>query len=84
VRVQTTSLPCRRLHKRSGSIKWAGDAVVQRSALELIGTHSAMVLLREAFWGRRRFDDLARRAGVTEQIAAKRLWQLVDTGLPAK
>jgi len=53
-------------------------------ALELIGTHSAMVLLREAFWGGRRFDDLARRAGVTEQIAAKRLRQLVDVGLLAK
>jgi DNA-binding HxlR family transcriptional regulator len=53
-------------------------------ALELIGTHSAMVLLREAFWGARRFDDLARRAGVTEQIAAKRLRQLVEAGLLAK
>ncbi len=29
-------------------------------------------------------DDLARRAGVTEQIAAKRLEQLVDAGLLAK
>lgn len=53
-------------------------------ALELIGTHSAMVLLREAFWGGTRFDDLARRAGVTEQIAAKRLRQLVDAGLLEK
>lgn len=53
-------------------------------ALALIGTRSAMVLLREAFWGGRRFDDLARRAGVTEQIAAKRLRQLVDAGLLEK
>jgi DNA-binding HxlR family transcriptional regulator len=53
-------------------------------ALGLIGTHSAFVLLREAFWGARRFDDLARRAGVTEQIAAKRLKQLVDAGVMAK
>lgn len=53
-------------------------------ALELIGTHSAMVLLREVLWGGRRFDDLARRAGVTEQIAAKRLRQLVDAGLLRK
>ena len=53
-------------------------------ALKLIGTHSAMVLLREVLWGGRRFDDLARRAGVTEQIAAKRLRQLVDAGLLAK
>lgn len=53
-------------------------------ALQFIGTHSAMVLLREVFWGGRRFDELARRAGVTEQIAAKRLRQLVDAGLLEK
>jgi DNA-binding HxlR family transcriptional regulator len=53
-------------------------------ALQLIGTHSAMVLLREVFFGGRRFDELARRAGVTEQIAAKRLRQLVDAGLLEK
>ena len=53
-------------------------------ALELIGTHSALVLLREAFWGARRFEDLARRAGITEQIAAKRLKQFVDAGIMTK
>ena len=65
--------------------RWTiGDWCPMERALELIGTHSAMVLLREAFFGGRRFDDLARRAGVTEQIAARRLRQLVDPGLPAK
>lgn len=65
--------------------RWTiADWCPMEHALELIGTHSAMVLLREAFWGGRRFDDLARRAGVTEQIAAKRLRQLVDVGLLAK
>jgi DNA-binding HxlR family transcriptional regulator len=53
-------------------------------ALELVGTHSAIVLLREAFWGARRFEDLARRAGVTQQIAAKRLKQFVDAGIMTK
>lgn len=53
-------------------------------ALQFIGTHSAMVLLREAFFGGTRFDELARRAGVTEQIAAKRLRQLVEAGLLEK
>ena len=52
--------------------------------LELIGTNSAMVLLREVFYGVHRFDDLTRRAGVTESIAAKRLQQLVDGGLLAR
>ncbi|WP_232007179.1 winged helix-turn-helix transcriptional regulator [Mycobacterium intermedium] len=65
--------------------RWtAADWCPMERALELIGTHSAMVLLREAFWGGRRFDELARRAGVTEQIAAKRLRQLVEAGLLAK
>ena len=73
----------------SGSLadrdRWTvADWCPMERALQLIGTHSAMVLLREAFFGGRRFDDLARRAGVTEQIAAKRLRQLVDAGLLAK
>ncbi|MDP7723317.1 helix-turn-helix domain-containing protein [Mycobacterium sp. TY814] len=64
---------------------WTGaDGCPMEYALQFIGTHSAMVLLREAFWGGRRFDDLARRAGVTEQIAAKRLRELVDAGLLQK
>jgi len=53
-------------------------------ALETIGTRSALVLLREAFWGTRRFEDFANRAGITEQMAAKRLKQLVDAGVLTK
>jgi DNA-binding HxlR family transcriptional regulator len=65
--------------------RWtAADWCPMEHALQLIGTHSAMVLLREAFFGGRRFDELARRAGVTEQIAAKRLRQLLDAGLLEK
>jgi DNA-binding HxlR family transcriptional regulator len=50
-------------------------------ALGLIGTRSAMVLVREAFYGGRRFDELTRRAGITEAVAAKRLKQLVAGGV---
>lgn len=50
-------------------------------ALELIGTRSAMVLLREAFFGATRFEELTRRAGITEAVAAKRLKQLVAGGV---
>lgn len=65
--------------------RWtAADWCPMEHALTLIGTHSAMVLLREAFFGGSRFDELARRAGVTDQIAAKRLRQLVDAGLMEK
>lgn len=50
-------------------------------ALEVVGTRSAMVLLREAFYGARRFDDLARRTGLSDAVAAGRLKELVAHGL---
>jgi DNA-binding HxlR family transcriptional regulator len=50
-------------------------------AMEVVGTRSAMLLMREAFYGTRRFDDFAVRVGITEAVAAKRLRELVDAGL---
>jgi DNA-binding HxlR family transcriptional regulator len=50
-------------------------------AMEVVGTRSAMLLMREAFYGTRRFDDFATRVGITEAVAAKRLRDLVDAGL---
>jgi DNA-binding HxlR family transcriptional regulator len=52
-------------------------------ALDVIGTRSALILLREAFWGTRRFEEFAQRAGVTETIASTRLKQLVEAGILA-
>lgn len=40
-----------------------------------------MLLLREAFYGARRFDDFTRLVGVTDQVAATRLKALVADGL---
>lgn len=57
-----------------------GHCSVER-ALELIGTRSAMILVREAFLGSRRFDELTRRTGLSEGVAAQRLRQLVNHGL---
>lgn len=50
-------------------------------ALELVGTRSAMALLREMYYGARRFDELARHTGLTEAVTAQRLKRLVDAGL---
>jgi DNA-binding HxlR family transcriptional regulator len=58
----------------------AGWCKIER-ALELVGTRSAMILVREAFYGGRRFDELTRRTGLSDAVAAKRLRQLVDDGL---
>ncbi|WP_328492009.1 helix-turn-helix transcriptional regulator [Streptomyces sp. NBC_00414] len=57
-----------------------GWCAVERS-LESIGTRSAMMLVREAFYGGRRFDELVRRTGLAETVASKRLRQLVTDGL---
>ncbi len=53
-------------------------------ALERVGTRSAMILVREVFYGGRRFDDLTRSTGLSEAVAAKRLKQLVQDGLLAQ
>jgi DNA-binding HxlR family transcriptional regulator len=59
----------------------AADWCPMERSLGLIGTRSAMTLLREVFYGATRFDDLARRAGVTPAVASQRLRQLVESGL---
>lgn len=61
----------------------AGNCSLART-LEVVGTRSSLLLLREAFFGTRRFDDFRRRAGVTEAVAAARLRELVDAGLLAR
>ncbi len=50
-------------------------------ALEVVGTRSSMLLMREALYGTTRFDDFARRVGITEAVAAARLKELVAAGL---
>jgi DNA-binding HxlR family transcriptional regulator len=60
---------------------WSADACSIGRALEVVGTRSAMLLLREAFYGTTRFDDFAERVGISEPSAAARLRELVAEGL---
>ena len=51
--------------------------------MELIGARSAMTLLREAFYGARRFDDLVGRAGLSSmavETASQTAELLADHG----
>ncbi|MCW2830051.1 MAG: HxlR family transcriptional regulator [Aeromicrobium sp.] len=43
-----------------------------------------MLLMREASYGTTRFDDFARRVGITDAVASSRLRELVDAGLLAR
>ena len=61
-----------------------GDRCPIDRAVELVGNRTALLLLREIFYGASRFDSLVKRVGVTEAVAAQRLRQLVDIGVLAK
>jgi DNA-binding HxlR family transcriptional regulator len=45
-------------------------------ALEVIGTRSAMLIVRELLYGGTKFDELVRRTGMSEAVVASRLKQL--------
>ncbi len=53
-------------------------------AMRAIGNRTAILLIREAFYGATRFDDLVTRVGVTDAVAAQRLRELVAVGVLAK
>lgn len=61
-----------------------GDRCAIDRTVTLIGNRTAILLLREAFYGVTRFDHLWRRVGVTEAVAAQRLRELVEAGVLAK
>ena len=60
-----------------------GHCPVEKT-MALVGTRSAMLIMREAFYGTTRFDDFARRVGVTKAATSARLSELVDVGLLEK
>jgi DNA-binding HxlR family transcriptional regulator len=54
------------------------------SAVQIIGERPTFLVLREAFSGVRRFDDMQRRTAMPRQVLSDRLARLVDQGLLRK
>src|SRR5215468_8705207 len=54
------------------------------AAVAIIGERSSFLVLREAFSGVRRFDDMQRRTGLPRQVLSDRLARLVREGLLRK
>ena len=50
-------------------------------ALAVISTRSAMLVLREAFYGATRFEEFASRTGLTETTTSSQLRVLMEAGL---
>ncbi|BDX32718.1 transcriptional regulator family protein [Mycobacterium antarcticum] len=61
----------------------AGHCPVEKT-MGLVGTRSAMLIMREAYYGTTRFDDFSRRVGITKAATSARLSELVEAGLLAK
>lgn len=60
---------------------WRTDRCPIGKALDVVGTRSAMLIMREAYYGTTRFDDFFARVGITETVAAARLRELTDAEL---
>jgi len=67
-----------RLAPRDG---WNAERCSIDKAIQVLSTRSALLILREAFYGTSRFDDFAERVGISQPVAAARLKELVDDGL---
>jgi DNA-binding HxlR family transcriptional regulator len=51
------------------------------AALEVVGDPWALLIVRDAFWGVRRFEDWRERLGVARNVLAARLKALVEHGV---
>jgi DNA-binding HxlR family transcriptional regulator len=57
-----------------------GECAIEKT-MSVLGTKSAMLIMREAYYGTTRFDDFARRVGITKAATSARLAELVELGL---
>jgi DNA-binding HxlR family transcriptional regulator len=57
-----------------------GECPIEKT-MAVVGTKSAMLIMREAYYGTTRFDDFCRRTGITKAAVSARLSELVDAGL---
>lgn len=55
------------------------DPIVR--ALGVLGSRGAFLVMREAFYGTRRFDDFSRRLGMSPSALSARLRELVADGM---
>jgi DNA-binding HxlR family transcriptional regulator len=67
-----------RLDPRDG---WDADRCSVAAALGVVHNPSAFIVLRELFYGAERFDEIARRARLSEPTVAARLRELTTEGL---
>ncbi len=60
---------------------WNADRCTMARALDVVRTKSAMLVMREAFYGATRFEEFVRRSQLSEPVVAARLRELAGNGL---
>ncbi|MGC4865269.1 winged helix-turn-helix transcriptional regulator [Micromonospora sp. DT53] len=60
---------------------WTSENCSVARAMDIVGSRSTVLIMREALLGTRRFDDFVRRVGVGEPAMAARLKEMVTAGL---
>jgi DNA-binding HxlR family transcriptional regulator len=63
---------------------WKPEGCSIVKALDVVGTRSAILILREAMYGTTRFDGFAARIGITDAAASAALRKLTAAGLLRK
>ncbi len=60
---------------------WEAKHCSLAKTAEVMHTRSALLVMREAFYGATRFEEFAARAGLSQPVTADRLRELVEAGL---
>jgi DNA-binding HxlR family transcriptional regulator len=69
---------------RSWALDYDPAACAVGAALSIVGEKWTFLVLREAFNGIRRFDDMQRRTGAPRQVLSSRLTRLLEEGILRK
>ena len=62
-------------------LRYTDENCTIKGALEIVGEKWSLLVLREAFFGIRRFDDFHRVLGCARNLLSDRLAKLVDHGV---
>jgi DNA-binding HxlR family transcriptional regulator len=68
-------------HMHPNRFRYSAENCSIRRTLDIVGEKWTLLVLREAFYGVRRFDDFHRALGCARNILSARLKMLVDEGI---
>jgi DNA-binding HxlR family transcriptional regulator len=74
------ALVSQQVEAERSEVSFAGRCPIEK-AMALVGSRSAMLIMREAFYGTRRFDEFVQRVEMAPATASAHLRSLTEAGL---